>query len=152
MHRATNYGSRSSKLGGGVSSIESLVIIKKSMGGSLISLVRRWKVRVMGDHLLASANRRALSAYNIGKLRKGPKPMAFTLSWTWEHMQPHKSKNPDEEPWHSTFPLACKRKHAKLCQNNVYKEKKAKITYKDKKYQKQQICLSSLMPNFQANA
>jgi len=57
--------------------MDSPVIIKKSVVGTLISLIGRWKVCVMGDHLSIRAIRSALSACNTGNLRKWPKPMAY---------------------------------------------------------------------------
>lgn len=89
MHHASNFGLKSLVVGEGMPSIKRLVIIKKSMGGRPISPIGKWKVWVTDDHLLAKAIIKALSTFSTSRLRKGPKPLAHTLSWTLEHIRPH---------------------------------------------------------------
>lgn len=125
MHRATKAASNSFKLGGDVPSIDSLIIIKKSMDGTPISPARRWKVRVMGDHLSTSTISKALLAGTIGRVRKRSNPMALTLSCTLEHIWAHNLKTLDHDPWCCTFSLAYKKNELK-CVRTVFGSKKNK--------------------------
>lgn len=106
-------GSKSSKLGGGVPPMDRPIIMKRSIGGTLISPAERWKVCVMGNHLFVSAISKALLAGTTGRVKKWPNPRALTIPCTIGHIRPYNRKTPDHELWRCTLSLAYKKNKSK---------------------------------------